>query len=160
MKEDGIKIAINTFGHAHGILQSKFAEGLNSLNTGTNIEVNSSLLVAQLIPSLVMLSFSIELNLKLLLFQKTGIDNQGHNIKGLFDKLPSDVKSKIASEVASQIGIAPEDFKTLLQKNSDTFVDWRYFYEDSPEVDYGFLKIFAAVLKSNTLFRALVSSSL
>ena len=71
-----------------------------------------------------------------------------HNIKNLFNLLPSEVQDEIKNSME------PEDLKINFDKyldlNKDAFTNWRYFYEKiSIETDLLFLRQFSC----NIMFR-------
>jgi hypothetical protein len=76
------------------------------------------------IPSIVCLSFAIELSIKSILFAE-GNPSKGHNLKDLFEKLIASTQAK----VIQQMGICDTDFRTNLLDVANAFAEWRYIYE-------------------------------
>lgn len=95
-----------------------------------------------LVPTITSYAFSAELFLKHLL-AKSSIEYQGtHALEKLFKLLPNDLKNNISSN------FQPDDsFDDRLISISNSFVDWRYFYEkESLSSDLDFLRSFAHAL--------------
>lgn len=80
-----------------------------------------------LIPSIVNLSFSLELYLKYLIY-KLGKEPWGHD---LFD-LYSDLSFEIKRYIESRVNIIPNiTFENCLKNNANVFTKWRYSHETS-----------------------------
>lgn len=105
--------------------------------------------MGQVIPGVVLLSFSIELALKVLIKQLTGKDVKGHRLDELLNKLPQDKKSHIRDQVKIELNKNDEEFNMLVDRNNNGFVDWRYFYEKSGNFDLQFMKILLREIKSH-----------
>lgn len=88
-------------------------------------------------------SFLCEIGLKALLVY----DNQkaiGHNLYELFIGLNEDMQNALA--ILNDCSLI--EFKEKLKKNSDHFVEWRYFYEGkSKEFDVKFIDRFIKVME-------------
>ncbi|WP_155245009.1 hypothetical protein [Enterocloster clostridioformis] len=98
------------------------------------------------IPAIVNLSFSIELFLKSL-----KPDLRGHKIKELFDSQDDDTKIVIKRLVVSACNEVDSnydenDFVDDVVKMSDSFVEWRYFFEASRNARILFIYNFASIL--------------
>lgn len=98
------------------------------------------------IPAIVNLSFSIELFLKSI---KT--DLRGHKIKELFDNQDDGTKIVIKRLVVSACkkvdsNYNENDFSDDVEKMSDSFVEWRYFFEASRSAKILFIYNFASIL--------------
>ncbi|EKE30328.1 MAG: hypothetical protein ACD_2C00005G0003 [uncultured bacterium (gcode 4)] len=108
-----------------------------------------TLMASQSIPCLVLLSFTIELTLKLLLKQETEKEYKIHWLKDLFEKLSKQCQTEIIWEVISNLNINQERFYELINENNQTFIDWRYMYENENQNKWSiqFLKIFYEKLK-------------
>ncbi len=76
------------------------------------------------IPAIVCAAFSIELGLKFLVLQ-SGNEASGHKLKVLFDKLELPAQQLIVTKV----GLPRQEFDANLETASNTFVEWRYVYE-------------------------------
>jgi HEPN domain-containing protein len=102
------------------------------------------------IPAWVMAAFSLELYLKSILQYEKGTIKKTHSIKGLFNELTEETKSKIRInfradiirnpptnikelEKQSRIKIS-NDFDNVLSDISSLFVDFRYIFEQKNEV--------------------------
>jgi hypothetical protein len=76
-------------------------------------------------------TFAIELQLKLLL-QVNSIPRppgDGHDLKLLFDALPTNIQDAILVSQTSYTDAAPTEARQLLYAEKDTFKNWRYPYE-------------------------------
>ncbi len=76
------------------------------------------------VPAVVNLAFSIELYLKFLL-AKNGKQCRGHKLLDLFDLLDSTIQQ----EIIDLTDYDKDEFKSLLSKHTEAFVEWRYMYE-------------------------------
>lgn len=100
-----------------------------------------------IVPKFVNGAFSIELTIKAILVEQgISYDNE-HNLKILFDKLPTNIQNNVWSFLATK---APEysdirKCETELLIMSEAFVQWRYYYEGNgaPALDMRFLSAFA-----------------
>ena len=84
------------------------------------------------VPAAVNLAFSIELYLKYLLTKnsKNKKPCRGHNLLDLFNSLDSTIKQ----EIVKITGYNEEEFKILLSKHAEAFVEWRYIYERNKSI--------------------------
>lgn len=164
MNEQGIKIAVKIFKEASKILHDKMFEGIQTILNQKNItelvgkEVpiqgnGHSLSVSQFIPSTVLNAFSIELNLKLLIYQKTGVRTKSiHELDELFKKLDDSTKEVILADVCAELNIDNVKFNDNLKECAKTFIDWRYFYENHQNVNISFLNSFGVSIMKYTEF--------
>ena len=83
-----------------------------------------------IVPAVVNLAFSIELYLKFLL-TKNKKQCRGHKLLDLFNSLDSTVKQ----EIIKLTEYDEEEFKILLSKHTEAFVEWRYFYERNENIN-------------------------
>ena len=73
-----------------------------------------------------------------------------HDLKKLFELMDSDTQKIIKNKVIENMRkfdktYIDENFKNDLIKNSNVFIEWRYFYEkrdDSLQVNYQFISYF------------------
>ena len=80
-----------------------------------------------IIASVILYAFSSELGLKAL-FLKAGMPiPHKHDLKSLFGSLPNDMQENIKTQI-NQEGFE-DDFDTLIDRNKDAFIEWRYYYE-------------------------------
>jgi hypothetical protein len=79
-----------------------------------------------IIPSIVCLALSVELALKAILIGCND-STRGHVLAYLFDKLPADIQA----EVMHLTRVSPQEFPKQLSMASNTFVKWRYIYEQN-----------------------------
>lgn len=93
-------------------------------------------------------SFTIELALKTIIFNKSGKTLTGHNLKKLFHMLPYDIRNNITNEVRALLKIRNNQFDTFLNELSDMFIQSRYFFEDNSKfmIRYIFLRTFMIVI--------------
>ncbi len=163
MNEQGVKIAVKIFKDASKILQDKMFEGIQTILNQKNItelvgkEVpiqgnDHTLSASQFIPSTVLNAFSVELNLKLLIYQKTGRTTSGHELDILFKKLDDSTKEVISANVCAELNIDDAKFNDDLKECAKTFIDWRYFYENHQNVNISFLNSFGASIMKYTQF--------
>ncbi len=175
MDQDKLRQTIKIFEMSIDLLEQKSLEGLSRLqdhnqlqidekpsdskfittinfaeveNSDTNI-AESTKKMFQLLPQTLLLSFIIELTLKLLLIQSIGKPFRGHDINSLFKKLPINNKKAIIEDVKKLIGIGTTEFDEMLKTNNRVFEQWRYHFEpiDLSQVDLLFLKSFYLALR-------------
>lgn len=163
MKDNGIIHSIQILEYAFKLLEDKSNEGLQKLSKlrkpdnvfhlkhlDNDDEFGENTLMAcQGIPSLILLSLTIEQTLKLLIKQETKKQYKIHGLKDLFEKLPFLYQAEISNKVMIDIKIDYETFKEKLKENNLVFINWRYFYESqNPNIaGVGFLHIFYKKLK-------------
>lgn len=103
----------------------------------TQFEAGQHILGVSLVVSA---AFAVELSIKCWHEKKKGKPLKGHEIKELWDKVDSDVQSKIKNDICTSMSIDSEQFDQYLDQCSQTFVDWRYMYErDNNFTNYLFL---------------------
>lgn len=164
MNLESLKHSIKVFEFASYELEQISNKGLNNLSkirkpenviklkhlNNSDFSGINTLLAAQRIPSLVLLSFSIELTLKLILIQKFNIKCKSHDLFKLYKKLPPEIKSDLVKIICSELNISEIEFSAFLKENNSTFVEWRYFHENlKPNTaNVQFLKLLHKHLKS------------
>jgi len=81
-----------------------------------------------LVPAVVNLAFSIELYFKFLIFSenKDKEIKKTHQLWELFNFLSEATQQ----EIMNLIECNNDKFKTILEKHSNTFIDWRYLHEN------------------------------
>lgn len=117
---DLMRAAAHSYHSASVLLQ----DGINILaktvlNQGYDIR-------SSLISSALLYALSSEISLKSLAIREGIMIARQHDLKSLFDLLPEEVRSRIKGNT---VGCNDGNFETLLEANKNTFVDWRYFYE-------------------------------
>lgn len=122
---------IQIFDTSYRTLNSLLQEGAKSQNKK---------LMSQFIPSVILLSFVIELELKYLSYKETGVQANGHDIYKLFQKLPSITKNAIRNKIIIELDVNESEFEEKIKRDKDTFVNWRYFFEGDRSADYRFLQ--------------------
>ena len=137
--------------------QTKFKgiETLNTINNWKNTDKElkpseeDSLLLHQIIPSIVLKCFSIELGLKAIIESESKTPPKIHNMKTLFEELSTDVKLEIKEKVNQSLSITEESkFYTLLKDHKNIFVDWRYTYElTNNHINVQFIEAFFNIIK-------------
>lgn len=93
-----------------------------------------------LIPTVVNISFSCELFLKVLLSIHQ-ITSKKHDLLSLYRELPKNLQNEIMAQNSSTFF---EDLKSI----SDLFIRWRYLYERMQPLNYPFLYQFAEQLQA------------
>ncbi len=83
-----------------------------------------------IVPAVVNLAFSIELYLKYLL-AKNKKQCRGHKLLDLFNSLYPTVKQ----EIIKLTEYDEEEFKILLNKHTEAFVEWRYLHEQNESIN-------------------------
>ena len=98
-------------------------------------------------PKFVNGAFSIELTLKAILGEQGIPYGNEHNLKLLFDKLPTDIQNRVWSYLKTKVPEYSDISKceTELILISEAFVQWRYYHEGNgvPTFDALFLSAFA-----------------
>lgn len=99
-------------------------------------------------------AFASEIALKTLYVRHGMSVPSTHDLKILYDGLPEEVRGEIAGKM--DLKDSKEDFCTLLERNKDAFVDWRYFYEKKYgekdlQADLWFLREFLSVCRDKVL---------
>ncbi len=124
-------------------------------------------LQAQIIPYVVMASFSIELSLKFILLaggkdEKT-LKKVSHNTEGLFKSLPPDLQDSIKQATLESMrkessAYSEKEFSDDLSAQKDCFKEWRYFMQgENKSCNIKFLEAFKSacmkigVIKKNEL---------
>jgi hypothetical protein len=145
MNINTLKNSIKIFEFAYEELEMKSDEGLINLSKLGNpqnvihlININNdndndiginTLLASQRIPSIILLSLTIEQTLKLLIYQESNKEFKRHELNDLFNKLSIDLQTDIINLVTSELKISDNQFNDFLKENSLVFINWRYFYE-------------------------------
>ncbi len=110
-----------------------------TLPDGKPVEFNEVML-----SYIILHSMDIEILLKAIYLSDYDRRVTGHNWKDLFDKLTPTSQKEIISKMDATY---QPDFARLLEKNSNTFIEWRYSYEaTSISCDISFVQNFANVL--------------
>lgn len=89
-----------------------------------------------LIPGIVCMAFSVELNFKAI------IKAQGKEAKGhILDDLYFMVSEPERTSIVTHTGFSVEEFREKLSRAANAFVDWRYVYEhEGISLDVDFLR--------------------
>lgn len=113
-------------------------------------------------PYIVNASFSLELNLKLLIFSDTGEWPKGHNLLDLFSKFNESKQEDINQSFIEHSNNSPElknllqalqekdfaiewELKNLLEKSGKAFETWRYAFEGNHGCFAGYTQIHKAL---------------
>ena len=167
MANNRIKHSINILEYAFRLLHEKSNEGLYNLslmrkpvnvvhlkhlNNDDDFGINT-LMACQGIPSLILLSLTVEQTLKLLIKQETGKEYKIHELKELFEKLSLGLQNEITNQVMGDLNIDLQSFNEKLLENNTVFIDWRYLYESlNPKTaGFGFLHTFYKRLKDKII---------
>lgn len=139
------------FLYAFEILNKKMQESMscisNNLTDNKITDDKKFLLDASLIiPCIINSAFACELLMKSMIKDKV----RTHDLKKLFELMDSDTQKIIKNKVIENMRkfdktYIDENFKNDLIKNSNVFIEWRYFYEkrdDSLQVNYQFISYF------------------
>lgn len=131
---DSMRGAVHVFNNSAVLLQDVIVGMLAPAILDKGKELRGSI-----IASIILYAFSSELGLKAL-FLKAGMPiPRKHDLKGLFDSLPNDMQKNIKVQI-DQEGFE-DDFETLIDKNKDAFIKWRYYYEGGDKkADITFLR--------------------
>jgi hypothetical protein len=106
-------------------------------------------------------AFCLELYLKCLLMLETGNKGHGHKLKDLFDKLSQTNQAKVERYYNEDLGdlkmvtvqrrgkTYASDLNGVLQATSDSFVEWRYLFEEKmdPKPILGWQSLRASLLR-------------
>lgn len=97
-----------------------------------------------MIPAITLKAFSIELALKALVVKNGKNYGNLHELNKLYIEISEDDRDKIKRNVVSQMKISDANYNDIkfqedLDAISRTFIDWRYFYEDTRTVNSLFL---------------------
>ncbi len=96
-------------------------------------------------PAIVCLVFSIELKLKFLIYVQKNILVEEHELDELYKNLDSETQTKLKTKMEN---LGHNDFDSILQVESKSFVTWRYIYESDSKLNIHlcFLKDFCLEL--------------
>ncbi|MGE0930893.1 hypothetical protein [Peijinzhouia sedimentorum] len=104
------------------------------------------------IPSIVILSFSCELQLKAIIRLELNKISTGHSLLNLYKELSDKSRTSIYSSVnAVMKDKSGYDFLEYLKNCSSVFIEWRYFHEDYRELNFKFLKAFGEAINSRLI---------
>ena len=111
------------------------------------LESSANLSLAVSIPMIVMRAFTAELAIKAALSELSLKVPKTHNLRKLFDALPTELKDAVVSRISE------DEFENKLDNHARLFEEWRYFFEPQQDgqklsVDLVFLEKFVnAVLQ-------------
>lgn len=101
------------------------------------------------VPSLVLYAFAIEVGLKALALQASGVAPRGHNLDALFRALPAHLQARVIAATSAASPGAEPHFDRDLAMVADAFEVWRYIHEQHPvDTDLGFLQRLAGAVGS------------
>lgn len=137
-----VKVGAITFANAAKALGVIGEAGLAQLKE----ESAYKLLAQTMIPAITLKAFSIELALKALVVKNGKNYGNLHELNKLYIEISEDDRDKIKRNVVSQMKIVDANYNdTKFQEDLDaisrTFIDWRYFYEDTRTVNGKFLNV-------------------
>lgn len=101
-------------------------------------------LKANIITSVFLYALSAEIALKALIKSEGASNLRLHDLKSLFENLNPDIQKSIKDNLISKY---PE-FDEILERNKNSFIEWRYFYEGATSSDISFLRDFSLELNS------------
>jgi hypothetical protein len=87
----------------------------------------------QMIPMMILISFQIELMLKLIIYEETKKSVRGHEIHRLFQQISLKKRKEIIQTVITENKIKEKDFNDYLVDNNRVFEEWRYHHEPKPK---------------------------
>ena len=121
--------AVAAFEYAHKILDENLKIFVKEYDESLDKEDDlHTLRLATYVPTVVMLAITIEMALKAILYQRTGSFPHIHFLDKLFDQIENHRKTRIIKYVQNRKGISEKEFYEMLEGNTNTFVDWRYFF--------------------------------
>ena len=100
------------------------------------------------IPAIVNAAFACELYLKSMIMEV----KRCHDLKEFYDLVPQSIKNMMRREYKKAPIPYAKTIEDAIEKVKDTFIDWRYLYEDSnkdqcnPSTLNEYLNIFATIL--------------
>ena len=94
-------------------------------------------------------SLACELGLKAIIAEKYKYPKT-HDLSKLFDMLSDWIREYIKNKMPTLIDKGPEspEFKEYIDKVSDNFIEWRYYYENDIETNWLFLHEFMNAIGS------------
>ena len=102
-----------------------------------------------ILPRIVLLAIDIEILLKAICLADNDNKPMGHNWVDLYNSLPESRKQEIIDSMPSEF---QNDFMQYLDNNKDSFIKWRYAYENNGlTCDWSFIHELANVLGSIAL---------
>tara|TARA_R110002111_G_C5807971_1_gene355912 strand:+ start:75 stop:575 length:501 start_codon:yes stop_codon:yes gene_type:complete len=140
---ENLKGLININEHAFKVLNKlhlrevQRVNGDGEFNETRNIRGEKStqdLNFFQILPSMILACLTVELLIKLLIFQKTGVNRRGHNLSNLFDFLPDEIKDSTKERFRTELDIEETEFNSTLDNNSNLFVEGRYAHEGTEDI--------------------------
>lgn len=105
-----------------------------------------------MVPAFVLMSFSCELFLKALAIKNGNTVKNVHELNDLFEIISDQDKTNISNAVINDIAkitknkYSCSDFNNDIDNISNTFKEWRYYYENSKSLNILFLKSLFNVL--------------
>jgi hypothetical protein len=105
-------------------------------------------------PVILSCAFAIEVCLKLLLVEEAGEESQGHNLKILFEKLPSELLNRIFDHFLTQnLGETKDSLNTNLENHKKIFVNWRYAFESIDPLECSPSFLYSLAFSLNTFIQ-------
>lgn len=136
------------FANSAKILNAAWEKGLKP-NVSKS---NSNVLLQNMVPAFVLMSFSCELFLKALAIKNGNTVKNVHELNDLFEIISDQDKTNISNAVINDIAkitknkYSCSDFNNDIDNISNTFKEWRYYYENSKSLNILFLKSLFNVL--------------
>ena len=109
------------------------------------LPIRNGILDPSTIPAIVLLAFACEVYIKFIAGLKNKKVNKNHSLSDLFRDLPIEIQVEISNFTNTK------NFESALADISLTFIDWRYIYEKSDQVNsinINFLYSFCEILKN------------
>ena len=101
---------------------------------------------SEILPRILLYSLNIEIQLKALYLVENDTKSRGHDIEELFNRISNDRQLEIIGRMPQPYNNEAE-FRRVLHDNKDTFVEWRYSYEQAKlECNVSFLNMLANAL--------------
>lgn len=108
---------------AYRIISERFESQKRKVDQGRNPDIDELELA---LPSVLLLSFSCELYLKIIITKKGLTYGKTHDLYKLYNIL-DDVTRRAIREYSGETD--ENKFAKILQENKDVFPEWRYFYQ-------------------------------
>lgn len=137
------------------ILEKRFGSLREKIDKGEQVFRDDFYIIC---PIIMTGSFSCEMYLKILLKYEEINYKKEHSLYELFNKLKPATKEEVLNTYGD------EEFIEKLKKYQDTFIKWRYFFEEDPEksedmfitIEPGFFEKFIKVLQKITFERGII----
>lgn len=100
----------------------------------------------EILPRILLYSLNIEIQFKALYLADADTKSKGHDLEDLFNKLAPTRQQEIIGKMPKPYNIEV-DFRKVLHDNKETFIEWRYSYEQKQlECNVSFLHMLSNAL--------------